>query len=61
MMIPSRELSTHFLCIRGWFAGKTLQTNVWKIQNATGCFLARLHVSIFFCNILCLVPKVSNS
>ena len=36
------------------------KVNVWKVQNATGCFLARLHSSIFFCKILYLVPKISN-
>ena len=28
--------------------GKKIQTNVWKVQNTTGRFLARLHPSKFF-------------
>ena len=44
--------------VHGWFA---IQTNVWKSQNATRCFLAQLHSSVIFCKILCIVPKVSNS
>ena len=52
----SREL---FLApVHGWFA---LQTNVWKVQNTTGRFLAQLHPSNFFLKILFLVLKVSNS
>ena len=62
------ELSIHFpvffsrelflVAVHGWFA---MQTNVWKCQNATRCFLAQLHSSVIFCKILCIVPKVSNS
>ena len=48
----SREL------VHGWFA---IQTNVWKIQNTTGRFLAQLHPSNVFLKILLLVLKVSNS
>ena len=39
----SREL--FLVAVHGWFA---LQTNVWKVQNTTGCFLAQLHPSNFF-------------
>ena len=49
------ELSIHFpvffsrelflVAVHGWFA---IQTNVWKIQNTTGLFLALLHPSNFF-------------
>ena len=62
------ELSIHFpvffpreLClvaVHGWFA---IQTNVWKVQNSTGRFLAQLHPSNLFLKIVFLVPKVSNS
>ena len=62
------ELSIHFsvffsrelflVAVYGWFA---IQTNVWKIQNTTGRFLAQLHPSNFFLKVLFLVPKVSNS
>ena len=62
------ELSIHFpvffsrelflVAVHGWFA---LQTNVWKVQNATGRFLAQLRPSNFFPKILFLVLKVSNS
>ena len=51
----SFELSIHFpvffsrelflAAVHGWFA---LQTNVWKVQNTTGSFLAQLHPSNFF-------------
>ena len=44
--------------VHGWFAK---QTNVWKVQNTTGRFLAQLHPSNFFLKILLLVPKVSSS
>ena len=46
------------VAVHGWFA---IQTNVWKIQNTTGRFLAQLHPSNFFLKILLLVLKVSNS
>ena len=49
------------IAVHSWFAGKDLQTNVWKCQNATRCFLAQLHSPVNFCKILYLVPKVSNS
>ena len=49
------ELSIHFpvfftrelflVAFHSWFA---IQTNVWKVQNTTGRFLAQLHPSIFF-------------
>ena len=49
------ELSIHFpvffsrelflVAVHGWFA---LQTNVWKVQNTTGRFLAQLHPSNLF-------------
>ena len=39
----SREL--FLVAALGWFA---IQTNVWKVQNTTGCFLAQLHPSNFF-------------
>ena len=49
------ELSIHFpvffsreqflVAVHGWFA---IQTNVWKVQNTTGRFLAQLHPSNFF-------------
>ena len=49
------ELSIHFpvfffrelflVAVHDWFA---IQTNVWKIQNTTGRFLAQLHPSNFF-------------
>ena len=62
------ELSIHFpvffsrelflIAVHGWFA---IQTNVWKCQNKTRCFLAQLHSSVIFCKILYIVPKVSNS
>ena len=39
----SREL--FLVAVHGWFA---LQTNVWKVQNTTGRFLAQLHPSKFF-------------
>ena len=60
------ELSIHFpvffslelflVAVQGWFA---LQTNVWKVQNTTGRFLAQLHPSNFFPKILFLVLKFS--
>ena len=31
--------------VHGWFA---IQTNLWKVQNTTGRFLAQLHPSNFF-------------
>ena len=31
--------------VHGWFA---IQTNVWKVENTTGRFLAQLHPSNFF-------------
>ena len=43
----SREL--FLVAVHGWFA---IQTNVWKIQNTTGRFLAQLHPSNFFLKIL---------
>ena len=52
----SREL--FLVAVHGWFA---IQTNVWKIQNTTGRFLAQLHPSNFFLKIVLLVVKVSNS
>ena len=49
------ELSIHFpvffsrelflVAAHGWFA---IQTNVWKVQNTTGGFLAQLHPSNIF-------------
>ena len=49
------ELSIHFpvffsrelflVAVHGWF---TIQTNVWKIHNMAGRFLAQLHPSNFF-------------
>ena len=39
--------------------GKKIQRNVWKVQNTTGRFLAKLHRFVF--KILFLMPKVSNS
>ena len=44
--------------VHGWFA---IQTNVWKCQNVTRCFLTQLHSSFIFCKIFCIVAKVSNS
>ena len=42
-VIFSREL---FLVVfHGWFA---IQTNVWKVKNTTGRFLAQLRPSNFF-------------
>ena len=38
-----------------------IQTNVWKVQNTTGRFLAQLHPSNFVLKVVFLVPKVSNS
>ena len=55
-VFSSREL--FLVAVHGWFA---IQTNVWKIQNTTGRFLAQLHPSNFFLKILFLMPKVSNS
>ena len=52
----SRKL--FLVAVHGWFA---IQTNIWKIQNTTGRFLAQLHPSNFFLKILLLVLKVSNS
>ena len=52
----SREL--FLVAVHGWGA---IQTNVWKVQNSTGRFLAQLHPSNFFLKIVFLVPKVSNS
>ena len=62
------ELSMHFpvffsrelflVAVHGWSA---LQTNVWKVQNTTGRFLAQLHPSNFFPKILFLALKVSKS
>ena len=63
------ELSIHFpvffsrelflVAVHGWFA---IQTNVWKVQNTTGRFLAQLHPLIFFLlKIVFQVPNVSNS
>ena len=52
----SREL--FLVAVHGWFA---FQTNVWKVQNTTGNFLAQLHPSNFFLKTFFLVPKVSNS
>ena len=49
---------TIFSSSHGCFA---LQTNVWKVQNTTGRFLAQLHPSNFFPKLLFLVPKISNS
>ena len=46
------------VAVYGWLA---IQTNVWKVQNTTGRFLAQLHPSNFFPKILFLVPKVYNS
>ena len=50
------ELSIHFpvfffrelflVAVHSRFA---IQTNVWKCQNATRCFLAQLHSSVIFC------------
>ena len=34
-----------FRAVHGWFA---LQTNVWKVQNTTGRFLAHVNPSDFF-------------
>ena len=49
------ELSIHFpvffsrelflVAVHGWFA---IKTNVWKVKNTTGRFLAQLHPSNFF-------------
>ena len=50
----SRELC--LVAVHGWFA---LQTNVQKVENTTGRFLAQLHPSNGF--ILFLALKVSNS
>ena len=52
--ICPREL--FLVAVHGWFA---IQTNVWKVQNTIGRFLAQLHPSNFFLKILFLVPKVS--
>ena len=49
-VIFSREL--FLAAVHGWFA---IQTNVWKCQNATRCFLAQLHSSVIFCKIICIV------
>ena len=56
--IFSREL--FLVAVHNWFV---IQTNVWKCQNATRCFLVQLHSSVIFCKILCccIVPEVSNS
>ena len=54
-VVFSRELI--LVAVHGWFA---IQTNVWKFQNATGCFLAQIHSSVILCKILCIVPKVSD-
>ena len=51
----SREL--FLVAVHGWLAS---QTNVWKVQNTIGRFLAQLHPSNFFLKILFLVLKVSN-
>ena len=39
----SREI--FLVAVHCWFA---IQTNVWKIQNTTGSFLAKVHLSNFF-------------
>ena len=62
------ELSLHYpvvfprelflVAVHGWFA---IETNVWKVLNTTGRFLAQLHPSNFFLKIVFLVPNVSNS
>ena len=39
----SREL--FLVAVHGWFA---IQTNVWKVQNTTGRFLAQLRPANFF-------------
>ena len=62
------ELSIHFLvffsrelflvAVHSWFS---IQTNVCKVQNMTGSFLAQLHPPNCFLKILFLAPKVSNS
>ena len=54
--IFSREL--RLVAVHGWFA---IETDVWKVQNTAGRFLAQLHPSNFFLKILFLVPKVFNS
>ena len=43
-----------FRVVHGWF---NIQTNVWKVQNTTGRFLAQLHPFNFFLKILFLFQK----
>ena len=58
--------SVHFLVFfpANYFSSSSrlaIQTDVWKVQNTNGRFVAQLHPSNFLLKILFLVPKVSNS
>ena len=57
---PRRTSCDLLKIVRGLVRWNYLDTNVWRVQNATGCFLAQPHSSMFFCKILCLVSKVSH-
>ena len=42
-----------------WVRRKRKETNLWKTENATGCFLVQTHPSHFVNKVVCPVPKIT--